>query len=311
MTWIFVALGGYFFNAVSALLDKLLLKKRIPQPATYAFYVSLFSLFTLVFIPFGFGFPGLWNTLALFASGILFTYGLFALYSAVKDNEISRISPLVGTVVSVIALLSASLLPGVIAEAEMGSARLFALVLLIAGGLLIAFDLPLRKGERLPLMVLVAGTCLAISVLLLKVAYRETDFVSGLVWSRIGMFLGGLSLLVIPRFRSQILVRSHARKRRFLWSTAFIFLANKSCAGISAFLISYATFLGPVSFVQALSGTQYVFLFLLAVPLTLRFPEIFGEKLFFWDWFQKIMAILLIALGLWLAASGGTSLNNL
>lgn len=310
MSWVSVALAGYFLSAVSALLDKYLLSdSHIKGPAAYAFFVALFSFFAIVFIPFGFRFFG-WQSTALFlVSGILFLYGLTAFYAAVKANEVSRIAPLVGTTISAVAMIAA-FVPGTFSEGGLDTTRGFALLLLIGGGLLIAFDLPLRKGERIPIYVIIAGVLIAFSILLLKQGYAQANFVSGLVWSRLGMFGAGLSLLLIPAFRHQILEKSShfSTAPKSAVGTGAIFLINKTCAGIATFLLTYATFLGPVSFVQALSGMQYLFLLALAVPLSFRYPDIYGEKLFFWDWAQKVFAIFLIGLGLWLAAMSGVKL---
>ncbi|MEK9151690.1 MAG: hypothetical protein AAB547_03585 [Patescibacteria group bacterium] len=309
MSWILVALGGYFFNAVAALLDKYILSGPIKAPAVYAFFVSLFSLFALFFIPFGFQFFG-WRTTGIFLlSGLLFLYGLVAFYAAVQWHEISRIAPLVGTVISLVAF-GTVFAPALFSEGTFTLLHVLALLLLISGGLLISFDLPLRAGERIPVFVIIAGIAMGVSLLLLKYGYADANFVSGLVWSRIGMFAGGLSLLLVPVFREQILSGSHrfSTPSRAAVHAGSVFIVGKVCGGVATFLIAYAAFLGPVSFVQALSGMQYVFLLVLALPLSFRYPQVFGERLFFWDWFQKACAIVLIGLGLWLAAMGGIKL---
>lgn len=309
MSWILAALLGYFFLAVAAIFDKYLLAERIKAPAVYAFFVSLFSLFVLSLIPFGFQFFN-WQTTGLFLlSGALFLYGLVALYIAVKENEISRISPLVGTVVSLVAI-GAGFFPGIFSETAFSLTHILALVLLIGGGLLVSFDLPLRKHEHISLSVVIAGIAMGVSLLLLKYGYTQANFVSGLIWSRIGMFLGGLSLLLVPVYRGQILgeMGKFSGVSRGAVHTGSVFVLNKVCAGGASFLILYAVKLGPVSFVQALSGMQYVFLLMLALPLSLRYPRVFGEKMYFWDWFQKAVAILIIGLGLWLFAMSGVKL---
>lgn len=309
MTWALVAVLGYFFNAVAAVFDKYLLSDRIPTPAVYAFFVSLFSLFALGFIPFGFQFLDPHTTGVLLFSGFLFVYGLVAFYTAVKQHEVSRVSPLVGTVTSLTAFLII-FFPGVSGEVNVDIWYILALTLLIVGGLLISFDLPLRRGEHISRFVLVAGICIGFSLILLKNGYAQSNFVSGLVWSRLGMFLAGLSLLLFSPFRRQILSQFHGFRHRSKRAagTGALFLINKTTAGIATFLISYATFLGSVSFVQALSGMQYVFLLLMTLPLSLRFPHIFGERLLFWDWFQKVAAVAIIGLGLWLATLSGVPL---
>ncbi len=308
MTWALVALLGYFFSAVSATFDKYLLSDRIPTPAVYAFFVSLFSLFALGFVPFGVRFLDLTSTLTLLLSGMTFVYGLVAFYAAVKRHEISRVAPLVGTIISLVAF-SAVFLPGM-DGAVVDGWFILALLLLIFGGLLISFDLPLRRGEHISWYIVLAGILMGLSFLLLKGGYASTDFVNGLVWSRLGMTLAGLTLFIVPLFRRQILAQfdgfGHRSPRAA--STGGLFVLNKVTAGLATFLLSYATYLGSVSFVQALSGMQYVFLLMLTFPLSFRYPQVFGERLHFWDWMQKAVAIGIIGLGLWLATQSGISL---
>lgn len=309
MTWALVALLGYFFGAVSSVFDKYLLSDRIPTPAVYAFFVSLFSLFALGFVPFGFEFAGVRTISILLSSGVLGTFALVAFYQAVKQHEVSRVAPLVGTTVSLVAF-TAVFLPGMAGENTFEMWYLLALVLLIIGGLLISFDLPLRRGEHVSRYVFLAGALMGLSLILLKEGYAHTNFQSGLVWSRLGMTLGGLLLLLVPLFRQQILAQfrgfSHRSSRAA--STGTLFVLNKVSAGVASFLVSYAMFLGSVSFVQALSGMQYVFILLMMIPLSFRYTSIFGEKLYFWDWVQKAIAIIIIGLGLWLATLSGVPL---
>lgn len=312
MVWMLVALGGYFFSAIVAILDKYLLSGPIKAPAVYAFFVSLFSLFTLFFIPFGFQFLAWQGTLLFLLSGILFLYGLVAFYTAVQQWEVSRVAPLTGTVVSLVAF-GAVFLPSLFGDGSFTVIHILALLLLIGGGLLISFDLPFKPGERISVSAILAGILLGVSLLLLKYGYSNANFITGLVWSRVGIFIGGISLLLIPLYRAQILKSSHtvSKPSRRTVHTGFVFVTNKILGGVAGLLITYATSIGPVSFVQALSGMQYVFILLLALPLSLRYPHVFGEKLLFWDWFQKILAILIIALGLWLAVTGGVTLLTL
>lgn len=309
MTWSLVALLGYFFAAISAVFDKYLLSDRIPTPVVYAFFVSLFSMVPLVLIPFGFQYTTWYSTWTLLLSGALFVYGLIAFYTAVKQHEISRVAPLVGTVVSLVAFL-AVFLPWMPGEQTVEVWYIAALICLIVGGLLISFDLPFHKGEHISKLVLVAGLLMGVSLLLLKEGYVGSNFVSGIIWSRIGMVSAGLSLLLIPTFRRDIFAQfqGFGRRSERAFGTTVLFVLNKTSAGIATFLITYATYLGSVSFVQALSGMQYVFILAITFPLSLHYEHIFGERLFFWDWFQKIAAVILIGIGLWLATLSGITL---
>lgn len=310
MVWVLAALAGYFFLAVSAVFDKFLLSDRIKAPSVYAFFVALFSLFTLFFTPFGFEYFGWRITGVFFLSGMLFLYGLVAFYIAVKESEVSRVAPLVGTVISLVAFMTV-FFPLTGDGTSFDLLHALSLVLLIGGGLLISFDLPLHKGEHIPKMILVAGLAAGLSALLLKYGYTQANFVSGLIWSRLGILIGGLTLFLIPLYRKEILTElSHmSRHSKRAASTGTLFVVNKTSGGIAAFLIAYAMSQGPVSSVQALSGMQYVFILLITLPLAIRYPKIFGEKLHFWDWFQKACAVILIGIGLWLLATAGVHIR--
>ncbi|MFA9262589.1 MAG: hypothetical protein ACEQSB_04520 [Undibacterium sp.] len=306
MHWITLALAGYFFNAVTALFDKYLLAGRIKEPVVYAFFVSVLSLFAVVLVPFGYK-PIPWQTGVVFViSGILFLYGLVAFYNAVKRSEISRVAPLVGITISVIAGV-ASLAFGPAANLSFSPGHFLSLLMLLAGAFLIAFDLPLKKNDALMKSTLLAGALMALSLLFLKTGYRNADFVNGLLWSRLGFIVGGFSLFIIPQYRRAILDNtrhlSSSNKRDV--TTGVLFLLNKIFGAAATFLLTYAAYLGPVTFIQALNGVQYAFVLVMAIPLAIKFPKIFGEKLYFWDWFQKAAAIVLIALGTWLAVTQG------
>jgi len=306
MHWITFALAGYFFNAVTALFDKYLLAGRIKEPVVYAFFVSVLSLFAVVLIPFGYQ-PIPWQTSVVFLiSGILFLYGLVAFYNAVKRSEISRVAPLVGITISIIAGV-ASLAFGPAANLSFSPGHFLSLLMLLSGAFLVAFDLPLKKNDALMKSTLLAGVLMALSLLFLKTGYRNADFVNGLIWSRLGFIVGGFSLFIIPEYRRAILENtrhlSSSNKRDV--TTGALFLLNKVFGAAATFLLTYAVFLGPVTFVQALNGIQYAFVLFLAIPLAIKFPKIFGERLYFWDWFQKAAAITLIGLGMWLAVTQG------
>jgi uncharacterized membrane protein len=306
MHWLTFALAGYFFNAVTALFDKFLLSGRIKEPVVYAFFVSVLSLFVVVLVPFGYR-PIPWQTAVVFViSGMLFLYGLVAFYNAVKKSEISRVAPLVGITISVIAGV-ASLAFGPAANLSFSPGHFFSLLVLLAGAFLIAFDLPLKKNDALMKSTLLAGVLMALSLLFLKTGYRNADFINGLLWSRLGFIVGGFSLFIIPEYRKAILdnTRGLSSSNKHHVMTGILFILNKVFGAIATFFLTYAVFLGPVTFVQALNGIQYAFVLILAIPLAIRFPKVFEEKLYFWDWFQKGIAVILIGLGMWLSVTQG------
>ncbi len=306
MGWLLYTLGGYFFNAVTSIFDKFLLADRVKEPSVYAFFVAILSLFAVVFVPFGVQWIP-WQTIVVFViSGVLFLYGLVAFYNAVKRSEISRVAPLVGITIAIIAGV-ASLAFGPAAHASFSPSHFFSLFLILGGAFLVAYDLPLKPNDALMKSTLLAGALMALSLIFLKTGYQNADFINGLVWSRLGVVLGGFSLFFIPEYRAAILASTHAMtvasKDNFI--TGSLFILNKVFGAVATFLLTYAAYLGPITFIQALNGVQYAFVLLLALPLSYYFPQIFGERLSFWDWAQKAAAVILIALGMWLAVHSG------
>lgn len=311
MFWIFVATAGYLLGALAIVTDKfLIVSRRLSHPAGYAFLTSLFSLFALVFAWFE---PATldWPVRLLsLGSGVLFVYGLFFFYSALEEYPVSAAAPLVG-IVSALTALSLPLAFSIFSN-HGGQDILLGLLafgLFVAGGFLIAFDLPLDK--RLSVRwknIFLAGFLMSSSFLVLKYGYAVSGlpFFGSVVWSRLGFFLGGCSLLAVPILRTEIvktlrtLFAPSARQRNS--TTGVIFLSNKILGGSAVLLVNWAMFLGPVSLVQSMDSLRFAFVFLLARFLAKPFPEIFGERLFFWDWVQKWGALVLLALALWLAS---------
>jgi hypothetical protein len=325
MLWIILAIAGYFFAATANILDKYILSAKIQQPSVYAFFVAVFSLFGFVFVPFGLRMMSAGMFAMAFVSGALFVYGLVFFYKAVRESEISRTAPLLGTFMALCALIYTFLVPFIAqfifvfantTQPSQFSAphpeTILAFWLLLIGGFLVAFDLPLRARDIIPGIrnTVSASILLTASLIILKYLYVSDGFVSGFVWSRLGVFFGGLSLLLIPTFRREIIASLHdtSQSRRAQLSIGMWFFANKIIATLGNLCLQYAIFLGPLVVVQALSGIQFAFVFLLALPLSYRFPVFFQEKLFFNDWVQKIVALTLIALGIYFSAQGGVPL---
>ena len=224
MSWIFVAVSAYFLGAFAVLMDKFLLgSKRISSPQVYTFYVGIFGLGAFLFAPFGFDVPSGWQIVVALVGGAVYVGGIFALNLSINKAEASRVTPVVFSVVPIASYLISYFW----GHENLSLAQLGGVSLLILGGLLISFDLPLKiKPQTLRLMrkiklsfvenvVFVAddggkssnkffdgfyaacasGILLAVSYVIFKVVYAEQEFFSGFIWTRLGGFLAALSLL--------------------------------------------------------------------------------------------------------------------
>lgn len=293
MTWLFLSIAGYFSNAVSTLADKILLNRLISHPAAYAFFVSLFSLCALLLAPFGWSLP----TPAVFwmsmVAGILFTFALLFFFTALQAGEASRIDPMVGGLSPVFVFILAWL---ILAEA-LSASQIAAFFIILAGGFLISRTGGVKRGpisKKVILISIAAAFLFALSHVLTKWVYVHHSFVSGLVWRSIGSFAGSMILLAIPHYRREI-IDSLKRSRT---KTGILFIAGQLFAAGSFILINYAFSRGSIALVNALAGTQYLFLFFMILPLSKKYQHILEETVTPAVIRQKIMGLIFISAGI-------------
>jgi drug/metabolite transporter (DMT)-like permease len=302
MIFIFAALGSYFLGALTIILDKFLLgSKRISTPAVYSFYIAIFGLFVLFFIPFaGFSVPSSWQIFLSLLGGVFFSYGILALYFAIQKSEASRVSPIVGAIIPV----ATYFLSLIFSSEKLILIQIIGVALLIFGGLLISFDLPLKINKKKFFAgfyaSILAGLLLALSYFVFKFVYNEQTFFNGFIWTRLGCFLAVLSYFFVPKWRKEIFksLKEFKKPKKKEYQTGGLFVGNKILGGTSSILLNVAIAMGSVTIVNSLVSAQYVFVLALAYFAHKKYPFVFGEKLYFWDWMQKAGAIVLIGAGI-------------
>lgn len=302
MLYIFIAILAYFLVALQTILDKFLLTtNKISHPANYAFYVGLMSVFTFLFFPFGFHLIGAEQLALCLFSGLVFLYGIFCLFTAIQKSEASRVASAIGAVIPTTTLILSMVFLG----EKISLPEFFGIFLLIFGGLFISLEFfgksfePKKFFSGFPLTVL-AGFLIAVSFTFFKHLYGQDNFFNIFIWTRLGLVLGSLSLLLFPSWRKAIWnsFKKTDHSRRENKRTGFLFVANKILGGIGSALIHFAVSLGSVAVVNALASVEYVFVFLLGLMLSLKFPSIFQEKRNLRNILQKTMAICIIVFGI-------------
>jgi len=289
--YILIAIIAYFLIAIASIGDKFLVTKKVANPVAYTFYVGILGIFALVFAPFGFWLSSLNAVLLSLASGAIFLASLFFLFTALFKEEASRVVAVFGGCSAIFVLTINAIMFNEILK----SAHLFAVILLIIGGILILYK---KKNNfhdaKNVIPVILAALLSAISIVMVKRIYLVEPFFNAYVWTRIGFFFTAITLLLRKKNRQIIFetVRS-AGKSSWTWV-----ISNKALAGAGSFLINVAVAKGSESIVFAMQGIQYVFIFIFAVILSIKLPSILHEELNRSELWHKILAILLIGGGL-------------
>lgn len=303
MSWLFITLTAYFLGALAIILDKFILgSKRVSSPPVYSFYISLLGLGAIIFIPAGFYVPSSQQIIISLFSGVLFTLGILALYFAIQKSEASRVAPVVGAAIPVATYFFSVIL----FKESLGAIQILGLLLLIFGGLLISFDLPLRINKRKFFAgfqhSILAGILMSGAYVFFKFVYQEQNFLNGFIWTRLGSALAVAGLFLVPEWRRSIIrsLKEFRKPKHAHYRTGVLLVLNKVIGGTSSILLNYAFKLGSVTLVNALVSSQYVFVLALAYGASIWHPKVFGERLYFWDWAQKVVAIIIIAAGIWL-----------
>lgn len=303
MTWFLIALISYFFGAIANVLDKFLLgSKRISSAPVYAFYVGLFGLGAFILAPFGLTIPSGSIMVWCLVSGLIFSFGILLLFFAIERAEASRVTPVTGAVIP----FSTFFMAAISGTEKLSLIEIIGLLLLIVGGLLISFDLPLKLGKKKLFSgfyyALGAGFFIAVAYLIFKNISEQESFITWYVWTRMGGFIGACILLLMPFWRKNIFKSFHSAKKnkKQAIATGGIFMGNKLMGGASTLMLNYAISLGSITLLNALVSVQYVFVLLIVFFLSKTKAHIFQEKLLFWDWAQKIAAIAIIGFGMFL-----------
>lgn len=317
--WLLVAISAYFINAGVYVADKFLLSKKIHSSITYAFYVGIWSIFNIFLLVFDPWLPSLQELLIDLLAGMLFLITLIFWYKALHQSEATRVVPIVGALTPIFSFILSYIFLG----QAFGERQFLSFIILIIGGILISVkhtrfymirDLwqrtrkifgnilggihaQYRPSERLVLNSVIAALFFAAYYVLIKYIYNTQPFIGGFVWSRLGSFLGVILILFVADWRKLII---KSQKKAKTPKNLSFFLGVRVLAALAFIMLNWAISLGNVAIINSLQGVQYVFLILLVLFLSARYPKYLKEELGSGVFIQKIIGIALISLGLYM-----------
>jgi len=293
MSWITITILGYTLLAVEAVMSKYILAARMKSWPLYSFYVGIFSVFSLIFAPFGLKWFGIVPFLISFLSGIIFFLSLAFLFRSLLRSSTSRVYILFGATSTITATVLAKLMLG----DTFSPKEISGIVFLLVGGAIISFKF--REGRFFSHWrgAALAGLLAAFSMIFLKYGYNHQAFVSGYIVSRGGILFAALASLSIPAFRKAVFENLKKRKRRENVENLAGTIVAKATAGLGTLLLNYSIALGSVAIISSLVSVQYLLTFVFALILSFYLKDIFIERFSILNVLAKMAGILAVALG--------------
>lgn len=299
MSFLPISILAYALNGGSIIIDKILLNKALPNPFIYTFYISILGLLALFLLPFGVTFQSLPIILAVL-SGIFFVFGLLTSFQALIKSEASVVGPVVGALNPVFTLILGS----IFLSEMLSSTQTMAFFIIIFGALILTLNQLLANfkfNKQLILMVL-SGFCFAISYILLRQSFLTSNFLTGLIFSRVGAGIFVILFLLFPKIRAQIFV-SNLSKNHFKNSTTILLFVGQFIGAGSGLLINFAVSLANPALVNALFGVQYLVILGVAIFLAHEHrAKLLGENLQKSVLLQKIVGAGVLSWGVYLLA---------
>ncbi len=291
-SYVIFALLAYLLLALHGIVDKFLLNKAIKSPIAYTFYAGTTTIFVVALAPFGLQMLNPVEMAAAVMTGGSFLFATYFLYSAIQKSSVSRILPIQGGLVPLFTYFFAHYLLGEVLTTN----QTIAFILLTMGSVLMAFKDDDKGNWGFPAFsdAICAALLFALSLVLSKYVFDHSNLVTGLVWSRLGMFAIALCFLLVPAARRAIL----SAPKEAGTQNAVLFYSVRGVGALAGFLQNYAISVGSVIIVNALQGFQFAFLLAMTTLLTAYYPHILTEAITRKILALKFAAILLITTGL-------------
>jgi drug/metabolite transporter (DMT)-like permease len=294
MLWILAITSAYLCFALASLGDRIVLSGP-SRPRSYTFFVGILSAAVILLIPFiGINVPQGIMWLWIILAALFNILGIYSMFTALDDFDVSKIVPTVGALQPIFVVVFSLLIWG--GDAMKGS-QVFAFAILLLGSVLISIEKNYRVTRRSLKLSFFAALFFSLEMIFAKTAYLDIAFWDGFIWMKIFGFVFVMGFLFNKTFRSDVFKIDQRLSKK----NSIIFFLAQGFGGLANVLQGWAISLVPLAYLgimNAMKGLQYVFLFIFALIVSATLPKLLNEKISKAIVIQRIVAIILIAIGL-------------
>ena len=292
--WLLVTILAYLFFGLASLGDKLVLAGR-PKPNSYTFYVGVFGIFVILFIPFiKFSFPEEPALNWIILDAMVRILGMYSMYVALEKFDVSKVIATIGATQPIFIFVLSWIFWG---GQTMPFMDILAFIILLTGSIIISIGKNIKATENYLKITIFSSLMFSLDYIFAKSVFLSMPFLQGVVWTGIFIFLFVFVFILTKKSRKEIFAKKIVLNK----TTEKSFLLAQASGGVANFLQSFAIYLAPVAFlaiVNSLRGIQYALLFIMTLFLTYFYPKILKEEISRKIIFQKTISIILIAIGL-------------
>ena len=299
MSWIALALIAPFIWSLLNHLDKYLVSKY-SQHAGIGGLAIISSMFSGLAIPILYFLDkDIFNIdstsiLLLVLTGILTALGILLYLYALDQDDASHVVPF-WFLIPVFTYILGLIFLG----ENISSDKIVASIITLLGALMLSFEFEqgIKIKKYTPMLMVGSSLLLSLNDILFKYVTIKSNFVISMFWNQLGFLIFGVILFIfIKKYRHDVITVLKNKK---------IELAVLNVIGeisqIFAQLFSYySILLAPVSIVLLIGYTfQPLLVFFEGILLTMIAPSIFSEKINHKHLIHKMLAILIMTIGIY------------
>lgn len=298
MAWILIALASYFFWGLVNLGDKFLISKKIQNPYSYLVILVWAGVLGLLIIPFiDFFVPEFKWLLWIAIASALYFFGSIFYYRAVKIEDISRVN-IWWNLIPVFTLIIAQLT----INEQLTNNQFIAFIFLVMGAIIASIHFRQTRisfSRALPLMIVSTISYAGYAVMIRHIS-SEIPFLVIYVWNLITVIVLSSVLFLRLKFRKDFKTDIKNINKKVAGTIIGVAILDE----LGVLFNMWALSLGPAALIFALEGAQTLFVFLMVVLISLFSPHIIKEELDRRNIFLKILALVIIIVGVVLVNLG-------